>query len=181
MGTAVERVEERKGHPTKARPDGPLLWCHAASVGESLSVLRLIALLAETHPALSFLLTSGTATSAQILAGRLPPRTQHQFAPIDTPRAVNRFLDHWAPDAGVFVESELWPNMLGRAQSRGIPLALVNARISDRSARRWSLARTTAHHLLGVFQMIHCQDARTTGHLHALGLLHATEGANLKA
>lgn len=180
-GTTPERVEERKGYATEARPRGQILWCHAASVGESLSVLPLIQTLGTTYPNLSFLLTSGTATSAQIVADRLPPRTHHQFAPIDTPRAVDRFLQHWRPSAGVFVESELWPNMLGRAHTAGIPLALVNARISDRSAHKWAKARKTAQHLMQHFRVIHCQDQRTVEHLHALGLDQASAGQNLKA
>ncbi|MEL7279012.1 MAG: 3-deoxy-D-manno-octulosonic acid transferase [Pseudomonadota bacterium] len=181
LGTASDRMEERKGFATLARPKGQLLWCHAASVGESLSVLRLISHLGEQFPDLSFLLTSGTATSAQVLTGRLPPRTQHQFAPVDTPAAVDRFLAHWAPTAAVFVESELWPNMLGRSSAAGIPLALVNARISDRSARNWSRARATARHLMENFRVIHCQDKRTAEHLRSLGLDHAAQGPNLKA
>ncbi|MEM7596717.1 MAG: 3-deoxy-D-manno-octulosonic acid transferase [Pseudomonadota bacterium] len=181
FGTAPDRVKERNGHATEPRPTGRLLWCHAASVGESVSVLRLLSHLGEQHPDLSFLLTSGTATSAQIVANRLPPRTRHQFAPLDTPQAVNRFLAHWAPDAALFVESELWPNMLDKAHQAGIPLALVNARISDRSARNWSRARATAHHLMKNFRVIHCQDTRTVEHLRALGLEHAHHGANLKA
>ncbi len=181
QGMAPERVEERKGYPTEPRPKGRLLWCHAASVGESLSVLRLMEQLGREHPNLNFLLTSGTATSAQIVADRLPPRTRHQFAPMDTPRVVNRFLHHWAPDAAVFVESELWPNMISRTEAAGIPLALVNARISDRSARNWTRAAVTARHLLQKFRIIHCQDHRTADHLRDLGLDHAQKGANLKA
>jgi 3-deoxy-D-manno-octulosonic-acid transferase len=180
-GTDPARIRERLGHATQARPEGPLLWLHAASVGESLSVLRLIAQLGQTYPAQNFLLTSGTATSAQMLATRLPPRCQHQFAPLDSPACVTRFLDHWHPDAGVFVESEMWPNMLRIAARRGIPLALLNARISDRSARSWARMGGTARYLLGLFTMIHCQDARTAGHLATLGAPGARHGANLKA
>ncbi|HEY9039869.1 MAG TPA: 3-deoxy-D-manno-octulosonic acid transferase [Roseovarius sp.] len=180
-GTDPVRIRERLGHATLSRPDGPLLWLHAASVGESLSVLRLIDQLVQTHPALNFLLTSGTATSAQMLASRLPPRCQHQFAPLDSPVFVSRFLEHWRPDAGVFVESEMWPGMLRGAARRGIPLALLNARISDRSARGWARLGGTARYLLGLFTMIHCQDARTARHLAALGASNAEKGANLKA
>ncbi|WP_138933671.1 3-deoxy-D-manno-octulosonic acid transferase [Roseovarius arcticus] len=180
-GTSKARIAERMGHASMPRPAGDLLWFHAASVGESLSILRLIAHLGETHPALNFLITSGTATSASILAQRMPPRCLHQFAPLDAPAAVTRFLDHWQPSAGVFVESELWPNILRVAARRGIPLALLNARISDRSARGWARIGGTARHLLGHFAMVHCQDARTADHLRRLGCDCAAEGANLKA
>jgi 3-deoxy-D-manno-octulosonic-acid transferase len=181
QGTPANRIKERMGRATAERPKGRLVWFHAASVGESLSVLRVIRELGDRHPDLSFLITSGTATSAQIVAKRLPPRTQHQFAPLDSRRAMARFLDHWRPDAGVFVESELWPNMLRGARARGIPLALINARISESSAKNWKRLTATAQHLLGHFTLIHCQDARTAGHFHDIGLAHADPGVNLKS
>ncbi|WP_306155598.1 3-deoxy-D-manno-octulosonic acid transferase [Roseovarius sp. MMSF_3281] len=181
QGTPAARVRERLGRATLARPEGRLLWFHAASVGESLSVLHLIEEMGRQHPDLSFLITSGTATSAQIVGNRLPPRTQHQFAPLDSRRAVARFLDHWRPEAGVFVESELWPNMLRGAKAHGLPLALVNARISDNSARNWKRLAKTAHHLLGHFTLIHCQDTRTARHFHEIGITHAAPGVNLKS
>lgn len=181
QGIDPGRLRERLGHATQARPDGPLLWFHAASVGESLSVLRLIARVGETHPGLSFLLTSGTATSARVLEGRLPPRCIHQFAPLDGRRPMRRFLAHWAPSAAIFVESELWPNMLRTSHAAGIPMALLNARISDTSARNWKRFPQAARHLMGLFRLIHTQDARTTRHLHDLGLGHAVTGQNLKS
>jgi 3-deoxy-D-manno-octulosonic-acid transferase len=181
QGTPAGRIKERMGRATLDRPEGRIVWFHAASVGESLSVLRLIEEMGRQHPDLSFLLTSGTATSAQIVGKRLPPRTQHQFAPLDSRRAVARFLNHWRPEAGIFVESELWPNMLRGAKARGLPLALVNARISDRSARKWKRLASTARHLLDHFTLIHCQDARTARHFHDIGLAHAAPGVNLKS
>jgi len=180
-GMDTTRIAERMGHATAPRPEGRLIWFHAASVGESLSVLRLIEVLGTQHPAFEFLITTGTATSARIIAGRMPPRCRHQFAPLDSPSAVARFLGHWRPDAGVFVESELWPNMLRGAAAHGIPLALLNARISDRSARGWARIGRTARYLLAHFAMVHCQDARTAEHLRGLGCAQAAAGANLKA
>lgn len=181
QGTPRARWPERLGHPTLPRPEGPLVWFHAASVGESVSVLRLISRWADARPDLHFLLTSGTATSAQVVAARLPPRTLHQFAPLDTRPAIHRFLGHWRPSAAIFVESELWPQMLRETHAAAVPLALVNARISDRSARNWRRAATSARHLMQHFRLIHCQDARTEAHMHALGLAQASHGINLKA
>lgn len=181
QGIARNRQKERLGHATAPRPEGDVLWLHAASVGESLSILRLISHMGETHPHLSFLVTSGTATSAQIVAKRLPPRTTHQFAPLDSASAVRRFLEHWRPRAAVFVESELWPQMISMTHQAGIPLALVNARISNNSARNWKRIPGTARHIMGFFDMIHCQDARTAAHLQDLGLSLAQVGANLKS
>lgn len=180
-GTDPGRFRERMGHATKDRPEGRLIWFHAASVGESLSVLRLIEHMGETHDEWSFLITSGTATSGQILADRLPRRCLHQFAPLDSRAAVRRFLEHWEPDLAVFVESELWPQMLGLSHAQGVPMALINARISDRSMRSWHRFGRTARHLLGVFSLIHCQDRRTEANLRQLGLAHATAGRNLKS
>ncbi len=176
-----KRLTERKGHATKPRPTGKLMWFHAASVGESLSILRLIEHLGMVHPALNFLITSGTATSAEILGRRMPARTTHQFAPLDARAYLRRFLDHWQPDAAVFVESELWPHMLRETARRGVPLALVNARISDRSARNWTRAAATSRYILSHFDMIHCQDAKTADHLAALGRKDAVHGTNLKS
>lgn len=180
-GTRPGRFGERLGHATLPRPPGRLLWFHAASVGESLSVLRLITHMGAEDPGLHFLLTSGTPSSADLIAARLPPRCLHQFAPLDSRRAVARFLAHWHPDAGVFVESELWPNMLRLSARAGLPLALLNARISERSARNWKRFARIARHVLGHFRLIHCQDARSAAHFHDLGLTHAVVGQNLKA
>jgi len=180
-GTERARLRERMGHATAARPDGQLIWFHAASVGESLSVLRLIEHMGQTDANWNFLITSGTATSGKVLADRLPSRCQHQFAPLDSRAAVGRFLDHWRPDLAIFVESEFWPQMLGMTHAAGVPMALLNARISDRSMRGWKRFGRTARHLLGMFSLIHCQDRRTETNLHDLGLAHARAGRNLKS
>jgi 3-deoxy-D-manno-octulosonic-acid transferase len=160
------RLNERLGMAGLARPEGRLVWIHGASVGESLSALPLIAKLLE-HT--NVLVTSGTVTSAAMMGQRLPPPNGdhvalHQFLPLDMPGAVNRFLDHWKPDAGLFVESDLWPNLILGAASRGVKLALVNARLSPRSARRWArLAPGLARALLVFvivreeFRLVACQ------------------------
>lgn len=131
------RLGERLGHPSLPRPRGLLLWLHAASVGESLSALPLIEGLRRVRPDVEILVTSGTVTSAQLLTTRLNEGSAHQYAPIDTPATVRRFLDYWQPDAVVLVESELWPGYVTALAERQIPLALVSARLSERSARRW--------------------------------------------
>jgi 3-deoxy-D-manno-octulosonic-acid transferase len=177
------RIAERYGHGA-ARPPGRLLWLHAASVGETLSVLPLIAALAARDPALRFLVTTGTVTSAGLLAQRLPgalaPRVAHRFVPLDVPRWVARFLAGWRPDAAVFVESELWPNLVAAAAARGIPLALVNARISDRSARWWRRAPGLARQVLSAFRLVLAQTEADAARLRALGAAGATCPGNLK-
>jgi len=182
-GVAEARVRERRGHGSLPRPAGRLVWFHAASVGESLSVLTLIHRLGETAPDLEFLITSGTPTSADLIAKRLPPRTRHQFPPLDSSAAVARFLDHWQPDLGIFVESELWPNMLVQARAADVPLVLLNARLSPKSVRTWVKRRDTARFLLDQFTLMLTQNAQTAENLRAMGADPARlqEGSNLKA
>ncbi|WP_272911019.1 3-deoxy-D-manno-octulosonic acid transferase, partial [Falsiroseomonas oryziterrae] len=151
------RLHERRGEGAE-RPPGRLFWLHAASVGETLSVLPVIEAMAARDPALSFLVTTGTVTSAELLARRLPgelaPRVAHRFAPLDVPAWTARFLDGWRPDAGAFVESELWPNLLAAAAARGVPMALVNARMSPRSFARWRRMPGLARVALGGFRLV---------------------------
>lgn len=132
-----ERIRERRGEATRQRPSGKLVWVHGASVGECQAALALIDRLLARDPELQVLLTSGTRTSADLMAGRLPERAIHQFVPVDQPRWIDRFLDHWAPSAAIFVESDLWPNLVLETRARDIPLILANARMSESSFARW--------------------------------------------
>lgn len=161
------RVSERLGHASVTRPAGPLVWLHGVSVGESLSLLPLAQAL--NVPGRTLLVTSGTRTSAELLATRLPPGVIHQYAPVDGPAAVRRFLDHWRPDAGVLVESELWPNLILAAKARGVKLALVSARMTQASADGWARAPGAARALLSAFDLILPQEAQTQGRLAKLG------------
>ena len=163
------RLNERLGRPALARPDGALVWLHGVSVGESLSLLPLIAALRTAQPDLNLLVTSGTLTSAQVLAQRLPAGVIHQFAPIDAPGAAARFLDHWRPHAALFVESELWPNLILAARARGVRLGLLSARMTQASAEGWGRAPATARALLGAFDLVLPQDAETETRLSRLG------------
>jgi len=174
------RLGERFGRYTAARPSGALIWLHAASVGESGVALALIEALAARNPALSFLITTGTRTSAELVARRALARTTHVYVPLDRADCVRRFLDHWRPDVGVFVESELWPNLILEAEARGMKLALVNARMSPKSLRRWTRWRAAGRRLVGAFSYISAADARTKEALS--GLRPAPLGApgNLK-
>ncbi|CAH0255474.1 3-deoxy-D-manno-octulosonic acid transferase [Roseomonas sp. CECT 9278] len=177
------RLAERYGHGA-ARPPGRLVWLHAASVGETMSVLPLIEALAARDPALHVLVTTGTVTSARLLADRLPaalaPRVAHRFVPLDVPRWVARFLDGWRPDAAVFVESELWPNLVAATASRGIPMALVNARMSARAARRWARAPGLARRVISAFRLVLAQTEADAARFRGLGAPGATCPGNLK-
>lgn len=152
------RAHERLGHATETRAEGTLIWFHAASVGESLSVLALIGRMGAVLPNAHFLITSGTATSATLIAQRMPPRCVHQFAPLDAPGPLKRFLKHWQPDAAIFVESELWPQMLRRTHATGASMALVNARMSERSIASWAKRPRLATYLFEVFDLILTQN-----------------------
>lgn len=180
-GVDVDRAHERLGHATAQRRAGTLIWFHGASVGEAKSVLPLMARIARDHPDVTLLLTSGTATSAQAVAQRLPHGAVHQFAPLDGTGPVGRFLRHWRPDLCVLVESELWPTLLDACARRAIPVALLNARLSDRSAQGWKRFPGTAAYVLRAIVMAHCQDGRSRNHLRDMGLEMAQQGANLKS
>lgn len=174
------RLSERLGHSSFARPAGSLIWLHGASVGESLSHLPLIDHLRHERPDLTLLVTSGTRTASELLAARLPQGVIHHYVPIDAPRAVARFLDHWRPDLALFVESELWPNLILAARDRGVTLALLSARMTKVSAEGWAKWPKTAKALLSSFDLIQAQDSASAERLTALG--GTVQGlANLKS
>ena len=176
----LHRLQERLGYPRQARPDGQLIWLHAASVGECLSVLPLIGRLLQDEAQRHILITSGTVTSAQILAGRLPEGAIHHYVPVDLPHAVGRFLDHWHPDAAIWVESEFWPNLMRATAARRIPMALVNARISPRSYRRWQRFSTTFRVLMSGFSVIVPRDRQIADYLAVLNIPQSGYVADLK-
>ena len=173
------RICERSGVPTKARPDGLLIWIHAASVGESISVLPLVNAFVESTEA-HVLVTTGSVTSARLMELRLPQKAVHQFIPIDQIHWVRSFLNHWQPDMAVFVESEFWPNLMLEIKERRIPAALVNARITEKSFRSWRFARSSIRELLSAFVVCLAQDAASAERLAGLGATHVFESGNLR-
>ncbi|MGE5267503.1 MAG: glycosyltransferase N-terminal domain-containing protein [Deltaproteobacteria bacterium] len=174
------RRPERLGIASRPRPAGLLAWVHAASVGEFNAVLPLIERLAEARPDLHLIVTTGTVTSAAIAAARLPQRSFHQYAPIDTPQAVKSFLDHWQPDLAIFTESDIWPNIIMSVSDRHTPMALVNARMSGRSSRRWRRRRRIAQQLFGRFAVVLAQNAQLARHFALLGAPRTLDAGNLK-
>jgi 3-deoxy-D-manno-octulosonic-acid transferase len=168
------RLPERRGIDDTPRPPGRLVWLHAASVGEAISILPVLAAIAVRAPDVSMLLTTGTVTSADLLSRRLPEmdlngHVSHRFAPLDVPAWAGRFLDHWRPDAACFVESELWPNILTACGARSIPTMLINARMSARSHAAWSRFPWAARFVLGGFARIHARGDEDAARLRALG------------
>ena len=174
----LARVDERYGESRIARPPGPLVWVHCASVGELLAVIPLIERIREKDFAV--LCTSGTVTSANLAEQRLPSGAFHQFVALDAPRFVKRFFDHWRPDLALFVESDLWPNLIMTSAGRGIPLILVNGRLSESSFKRWRFMPGTINALLRCFDLCLAQSAAHAGRLRDLGAPRIATTGNLK-
>ncbi len=174
------RTNERRGNPSRPRDAGPLVWLHAASVGEAQSLLTLIGKLLADDPALHIMVTTGTVTSAKLMAKRLPERAFHQYIPVDHPKWAAGFLDHWKPDLALWSESEFWPNLLAAVKARHIPAVLLNARMSEKSFKRWSFLRGTARELLSVFALCLAQNDAEAARLTALGAGNVKVSGNLK-
>lgn len=174
------RLGERFGLASLPRPDGKVLWIHAASVGESLSVLPLIEQFLKEYPAWWVVLTTGTVTSAQLMADRLPPRALHQYAPLDQPQAVRAFLYHWQPNCALWVESELWPVMLRETAWHEVPMGLVNGRISARSAANWGAVPSFARAMFHGFRIILAQSEQDAKRFRRLTGIRVYSLGNLK-
>ena len=174
------RFKERFGHPSIGRPDENLIWVHAASIGESLSMLPLIGRLIGESKKINILVTTGTVTSAQMMEERLPERTFHQFAPIDQTLFVRRFLDHWRPDLALWAESEFWPNMITETANRKIPMVLVNGRVSLKSFAGWGNFNSLIKKLLSCFDLCLGQSDVDVWRLRQLGSKTTKYVGNLK-
>ena len=175
------RFAERLRVANTARPEAPLVWIHAASIGEATSVLALIERMLGERPGLEILLTTGTVTAARLLEPRLPRGARHQFVPVDLPGAVRRFLDHWRPDLALWVESELWPNLTLMTHRRGIPMLLLNARLSARSHARWRWWAALARPMLGAFALCLAQDEVQAERFRQLGATNVASVGDLKS
>src|SRR6202011_3004382 len=172
------RIGERRGLSNDARPRGPLVWIHGASVGEVLAAAALIEKLRALN--VRILLTSGTVTSAAIVARRFPPDIIHQYVPYDSPRYVARFLDHWRPSLALFIESDLWPNLILSSAARRLPMVLINGRMSHRSFPRWRRVSGTISALLGRFDVCLAQSRLDAERFAALGSRNVITTGNLK-
>ncbi len=174
------RCGERMGIASRPRPEGPLVWLHAASVGETNAVSRLISEIKTRHPGVTLLLTTGTKTSASLAASRLGAQVIHQYVPVDGPGYVAKFLDHWRPQLGVLVESELWPNLILAAADRDVPLFLVNARMSGRSMQGWKRRPAMARRLFGSFTTVLAQTEYLSRQFGKMGAKESRIAGNLK-
>jgi 3-deoxy-D-manno-octulosonic-acid transferase len=176
----ANRFGERLGQASHARPAGRLIWLHGASVGEALSLLPLVAGLKAREPLCNLLITTGTVSSARLLASRLAAGALHQYVPIDRLGPVRRFLDHWRPDLALWVESELWPNLVCETAKRGIPMALLNGRLSARSERRWLGLPRLIRPLLESFALVLAQSEADVARFQKLGAREVRLARNLK-
>jgi 3-deoxy-D-manno-octulosonic-acid transferase len=173
-----QRLAERRGESTVARPPGSLVWVHGASVGEVAAIIPLVERIASKD--FKVLVTSGTVGSAKLCEQRLPAGVIHQFVPLDTPRFIARFLDHWKPDLALFTESDLWPNIIIMSHARRIPLILVNGRVSERSFNRWRYAPATIGAMLRRFDLCLAQSPAYATRYRDLGAPRIATTGNLK-
>ncbi|POF34706.1 3-deoxy-D-manno-octulosonic acid transferase [Roseibium marinum] len=174
----AQRKGERFGRPQQARPSGHLIWVHAASVGETMSVLPLIEALCASGN--KVLLTTVTVTAAEIAATRLPQGAFHQFVPYDAPVPLTRFLDHWSPDLAMVVESEIWPCQFDELRSRNVPFILLNGRLSDTSHRNWSRLPAASRYVFECLDLVLAQSAADAGRFRRLGCKRVETPGNLK-
>src|SRR6202046_1374602 len=172
------RIGERRGISRDVRPNGPVVWIHGASVGEVLAAAALIEKLRALN--IRILLTSGTVTSAAIVAKRFPADVIHQYVPYDSPRYVARFLDHWRPGLALFIESDLWPNLTLSSAARRLPMVLINGRMSHRSFPRWRRVSGTISALLGRFEVCLAQSRVDAERFTMLGSRNVVVTGNLK-
>src|SRR3979411_464402 len=172
------RIGERRGISGDIRPHGPLVWIHGASVGEVLAAAALIEKLRALN--IRILLTSGTVTSAAVVAKRFPADIIHQYVPYDSPRYVARFLDHWRPSLALFIESDLWPNLILSSAARRLPMVLINGRMSQRSFPRWRRVSNTISALLGTFDVCLAQSQTDAERFSVLGCRNVVTTGNLK-
>jgi 3-deoxy-D-manno-octulosonic-acid transferase len=174
------RFGERLGLAGKPRPHGKLVWIHAASVGESLSMQPLLERLMADFSNWNILLTTGTVTSATLMAERLPGGVIHQYVPVDRSAYVTKFLNHWRPDLALWAESEFWPNLISRSAARNLPMILINGRISNNSYRNWRRFAGLIRRLLGAFSLCLGQTNIDAARLSDLGAKNAKSVGNLK-
>jgi len=172
------RRKERYGKTQHARPSGPLIWMHAASVGETISVVPLIEHIMSHR--INIVLTTGTVTSAQVARERLGDRVIHQYVPLDLKPAVSRFLDHWAPDLAIIAESEIWPMTILELGARRVPQVLVNGRLSDNSFAGWKKRAFLAEALFENLSHVVAQSEVDAERFRVLGARPVTVSGNLK-
>ncbi len=174
------RFSERLGKASSPRPEGNLIWFHAVSIGESMSIIPLIKQIRENYPELNILCTTGTRTSSELLKKHLPRKVIHQFAPVDATLCVNKFLAHWKPNVAIFIDSELWPNLTTLTYDTGCTMLQVNARMSRNSFERFKKVPKFTEEMLSYFKLTLVQSDIDKQRFEELGATNVEYIGNLK-
>ena len=174
------RFKEKFSIHTKKKLTGKLIWFHGASVGEVLSVIPLIKKLEKEKNIKQILVTSNTLSSSKILSNFKLKKTIHQFFPIDTNYHSNKFLRYWKPSIAIFIDSEIWPNMIDKNKKKSLPLVLMNARITNKSFKKWKIFRLSARDIFQKFDICLCSNLRSKNYLKSLGAKNVKYIGNLK-
>jgi len=176
------RYKEKLSQINIPRGEGFLLWCHVASVGEAMSILPLIENFNQETKIKKILVTTITLSSAQILKKKFNQNTKiiHQFLPLDIPKFINTFLNHWTPNLSIFIDSEIWPNLIFQIKKRNIPLLLVNGRITKKTFSRWMFLKKFAKKIFSKYDLCIVANKETENHLAILGARNIKNYGNLK-
>ena len=175
-----KRFIEKIGFYTKKKLSGKLVWFHGASVGEILSIVPLLEKLENNKKIKQILVTSNTLSSSKVLSNLRFKKTIHQFFPIDTNYHTHKFLNYWKPSVAVFVDSEIWPNMINNIKKKNISLILMNARITQRSFKKWKIFPISAKKIFQKFDLCLSSNLRSSSYLRELGAKKIKNFGNLK-
>jgi len=174
------RFKEKFSIPTKKRLAGKLIWFHGASVGEILSIIPLIEKLEKVDDIKQILVTSNTLSSSKILSEFKLKKMIHQFFPIDTNYHSNKFLIYWKPSIAIFIDSEIWPNMINNIKKKSLPLAIMNARITEKSFKKWKIFSSSARNIFKEFDICLSSSLKSKKYLKSLGAKNIKCIGNLK-
>ena len=177
-----DRCSEKRAKIKIKRRDGFLIWLHVASVGEAMSILPLIENLETEEKVNTILITSITLSSGQILEKKYNNNKKiiHQFLPLDVPFFVDKFLNHWSPNLSVFIDSEIWPNLIYSIKKRNIPLLLINGRISKKTFLKWNFFKNFAKKVFEKFDLCIASNKEAENYLRELGAKNIKNYGNLK-
>ena len=176
----LTRFKEKFGFYSQKKFNGKLIWFHGASVGEILSIIPLIEKLEKNKKIKQVLITSNTLSSSKIIKKLKFKKLIHQFFPIDTSYHTKKFLNYWKPSIAIFIDSEIWPNMITNVKKRNITLMLINARITNKSFKKWKIFISWAKVLFGKFDICLCSNLKSKKYLNVLAAKKIKYIGNLK-
>ena len=176
------RYKEKFSQINETRGDGFLIWFHVASVGEAMSILPLIESFIKEKKIEKILITSITLSSGEVLTKKFAQNKKvvHQFLPLDIPIFVNKFLKHWSPNLSIFVDSEIWPNLISKIKEKNIPLLLINGRITKKSFSKWKFINIYSKKIFEKFDLCLASSKTSENYLKILGAKNVKNYGNLK-